>query len=129
MILTSTSDRCRVSSFPSPHRYALCDGGAAHGFAPPDWPPTNGSIALAAETPARNSSVFPVFGRDRDPRNPPEGYVFLHAGGDARRTGALFHVVRMPQVCSAISIRIEYGMSSSRGAPAKRSSDCRESTS
>ena len=31
----------------------------------------------------------------------------------------MFHEVRMPQVCSAISIRIEYGISSSRGAPAK----------
>ena len=34
-------------------------------------------------------------------------------------SGALFHEVRMPHVCSAISIRIEYGISSSRGAPAK----------
>jgi len=37
----------------------------------------------------------------------------------ARVSGALFHEVRIPHVCRAISIRIEYGIKSSRGAPTK----------
>lgn len=48
-------------------------------------PPAASSPALHVEVsvPARNSSVFPIFGRDFDPRNPPLGYVWFTQGGGA----------------------------------------------
>lgn len=41
-----------------------------------------GSFAhVEVASPGRNSTVFPIFGRDEDPRNVPDGYVWYGEGG------------------------------------------------
>merc|ERR1719451_141887 len=44
-------------------------------------------------------------------------------------SGALFHVVSTPHVCSAISIRIEYGMKPSFDEPSKNHASAGQSNS
>jgi hypothetical protein len=47
-------------------------------LAPPSSAPV---VHFEVDQPARNSSVFPVWGRDFDPRNAPSGYVWYAEGG------------------------------------------------
>jgi hypothetical protein len=53
-----------------PTGYALVDGNP-NGSLP--FPVPGAGTHVEVDTPERNSSVFPVFGRDYDPRNPPVG--------------------------------------------------------
>lgn len=61
-----------------PDGYMLVNGtGSAKG-----WPNTSGAIHMVVKDPSRNSSVYPWFGQDLDPRG---GGAWLHFGGAGDR--------------------------------------------
>ena len=62
-----------------PTGWALVDGNPNGTRFP--FPAPGAGTHVEVDVPARNSSVFPVFGRDYDPRNPPIGYVWYTEGG------------------------------------------------
>eukprot|EP00051_Salpingoeca_urceolata_P011750 m.145967 g.145967 ORF g.145967 m.145967 type:complete len:865 (-) comp17236_c0_seq2:5217-7811(-) len=62
-----------------PDGYALVAGNINGSF--PDPP----GLHMEVPEPASNSTFFPVFGRDRDPRNVPAGYIWYRVGGGASR--------------------------------------------
>lgn len=62
-----------------PDGYALVAGGPGTAR---QWPTNAGSIHLAVTEPRRNSSVYPVFGEDLDPRG---GGNWYHVGGTGTR--------------------------------------------
>ena len=57
----------------------------------PGGPSTNFSMHSQIDTPRRNNSVYPIYGRDFDPRDVRDGEIvgwqWHHVGGDARRFG------------------------------------------
>ena len=55
-----------------PDGYATANGTIPGGRT---WPKTTGSLHLSLKTPARNSTVYPWFGEDRDPRGNGNWYV------------------------------------------------------
>jgi len=71
-----------------PDGYALVDGvGTAT-----RWPSTQHPVPIEISKPKRNSSVYPIYGRDFDPRTPFDpvtglfrGWQWLHDGGSASR--------------------------------------------
>lgn len=61
-----------------PSGWALVRGNAAG-----DLPFPGASTHMEVDTPQRNNSNFPVWGRDNDPRNPGVGYVWYGEGAGA----------------------------------------------
>ena len=69
----------------------------------PSGPSENGSMYSIVETPRRNNSVYPIWGRDYDPRDRRGGEIvgwqWHHVGGTSRRFGddvptVCFHIIR-----------------------------------
>ena len=65
-----------------PTGWALCRGPAGGPLPfPAGAPPAPTHVEVDA--PRRNVTAFPAWGRDHDPRNPPQGYVWYGEGGGA----------------------------------------------